>query len=155
MPKPNKKKRNYNSSVDSIENISFQSEDDLNMKVAKIYDNTEQLLRDFQVMKNNMEKLQVENDKLKNENFELKQQLNDLDQYGRRMNLRFLGIEEETNENCEAKIADLIKNKLKIKNDIFIDVAHRVGRKGNERPRPIIVRFGFRRHAAKVLKNRR
>ena len=64
MPKPNKKKRNYtNSSVDSIENISTQSDDDLNTKVTKIFNNTEQLLKDFEIMKREMDRLNLENSK--------------------------------------------------------------------------------------------
>ena len=59
--------------------------------------------------------------------------------------MRINGIEETTNEtweNSEIKIQDLIKNKLKINEDIEIDGFHRLSKKKNQRrPRTIICRI--------------
>ena len=151
MPKSNRK--NITPSSISMENFELSQHDE--SILAKTFKNTEKIIRDFEDLKTQFEKLQSENGILKSENIALKQQLIDLDQYGRRLNLRFLGIQEEKDEACENKIHNFIKEKLKIQTDIFIDVAHRVGKKEDTRPRPIIVRFGFRRHASEVLRNRK
>lgn len=123
---------------------------------AKLLENQELIIKELAEIKKELCDLKTENTNLKRENEVLKRSLIELDQYGRRQNLRFLGIKEENNENAEQKIFDLIRNKLHITKSISIDVAHRVGKIQNpDRPRPIIVRFGLRRHAHEVLANRR
>ena len=66
----------------------------------------------------------------------------ELEDRSRRNNLRIDGIEEipnETWEDCEIKIQELIKNKLKINEHIEIDRCHRLLKKKNQnRPRTII-----------------
>ena len=66
----------------------------------------------------------------------------ELDDRSRRNSLCIDGIEEtpnETWEDCEIKIQELIKNKLKINEHIEIDRCHRLLKKKNQnRPRTII-----------------
>ena len=75
----------------------------------------------------------------------------------RRNSLRIDGIEEtpnETWEDCEIKIQELIKNKLKINEHIEIDRCHRLSKKKNQnRPRTIICRITKFKEKQKILKN--
>lgn len=141
-----------NSSLDSSATLGQEPMKDFSLRNVE---SNEKILEELELMKKQIYSLQTNNDILKNENRQLKQSLIDLDQYGRRHNLRFLGIPEHEKENCEDIIMGVIKNKLKIESNIFIDVAHRVGKQNYKAPRPIIVRFGFRKHANEVLANRR
>jgi hypothetical protein len=67
---------------------------------------------------------------------------NDNEQYSRKYNLRFVGIEEKTGENCVALIVTFCNEKLgvavKVKD---INRAHRIGTKNAGKPRAIIVKF--------------
>ena len=81
----------------------------------------------------------------------------ELEDRSRRNNLRIDGIEEipnETWEDCEIKIQELIKNKLKINEHIEIDRCHRLSKKKNQnRPRTIICRITKFKEKQKILKN--
>ena len=83
------------------------------------------------------------NTTLEKELRENKNDVNDLEQYVSRRNLRIFGIEEKGNEeNCKAHIVDLCKTKLKINiTENGIDAAHKVGGRHENRPRGNIVRF--------------
>ena len=129
MTRPDKKKRKGKDSTD----LSYESMDEsivmspkndvFSIKINQIHKNTEKLIEEFQELRLQMKTLKAENEYLKLDNIKLKQRVIDLEQYGRRMNLRVLGIKEEANEkneNCEKKIYDLIKTKLKINREIII-----------------------------------
>ena len=81
----------------------------------------------------------------------------ELENISRRNNLRIDGIEEtpnETWEDCEIKIQELIKNKLKINEHIEIDRCHRLSeKKSQNRPRTIICRIVKFKEKQKILKN--
>ena len=65
-----------------------------------------------------------------------------LEQYTRRENLRFNNIPETEDENCKALIYDVIKKDLDVDaSEIRFHAVHRVGRKAEDRCRPIIARF--------------
>ena len=71
----------------------------------------------------------------------------DLEDRSRRNNLRFEGINEhenETWEDCENKIYDLLENKLEMDiENVVIKRAHRTGKKNKKRSRPIVAQFSF------------
>ena len=71
--------------------------------------------------------------------------------------MRIGSIEEtpnETWEDCKIKIQNLIKNKLKINENIEIDRCHRVSKKKNQnRPRTTICRITKFKEKQKILKN--
>ena len=78
----------------------------------------------------------------------------DLDDCSRRNNLRFEGIKEHENESwedCENKIYDLLENKLEM--NIVIERAHRTGKKNKNRSRPIVAQFSFYKDKMNILKN--
>ena len=63
-----------------------------------------------------------------------------LEQYSRKFNLEIHGIPEQESENAEEIVLDLAKCLHINLEPEDIDIAHRM-KKGNSRPRPIIVRF--------------
>ena len=91
---------------------------------------------------------------------------NDLEQYGRRNNIRIYGLvepERESADQCEEAALKVFNEKLGLRvNKCDIEAAHRLGPRGRTRPqggqpyyRPVIVRFVSRKTAEAVLKDRR
>jgi hypothetical protein len=67
---------------------------------------------------------------------------NDNEQYSRKYNLRFIGIDENEEEDCLNEIVKLCNDKLNVEIDKNeVDRAHRVGPKSGSKARPIIVKF--------------
>lgn len=86
---------------------------------------------------------------------ELECKIDDIEQYQRRQCLRIFGIKEENDEDTD-EIA------LKVAKDIGVDLSvtdidrsHRVGRKNEDRPRPIIVKFCSYRQRHKMYQNKK
>ena len=93
---------------------------------------------------------------------EIKEKASDLEDRSRRNNLVFFNFPEEPpneslNENCEKKVIDLLENKGFFDEDynIFIDRAHRLGKRNsqNSKPRQIIVRFTYFKDKDAIIKN--
>ena len=122
--------------------------------LEKQVDDLEKKLKETEECVQNLNGKNVILEKELNEN---KTNINDLEQYGRRWNLRIFGIEEKgKDENCKQHIIDLCKNKLNIDiTDNDIDAAHRVGASHNNRPRGIIVRFYRRTIRNDIIRARR
>ena len=84
----------------------------------------------------------------------------DLEDRSRRSNLVFFNFKEASRgatEDCEDIVESLLKS-LNIfeGNDIWIDRAHRLGRRKAEhdtKPRPIIVKFSYYKQKEKIIKN--
>lgn len=96
---------------------------------------------------------------LKSENQILKKECNDnvdkLEQYSRRNNLRFLGVAEDQNEDVENVIKDILSKKLYITtNEDLIERCHRVGSKlsYDGKPRPVIVKFVSYKYKSMIYK---
>ena len=124
-------------------------------------------------LKKKLEDLEEENKKIKLEqtkvneadkkaNEKMKKEINNLEQYGRRNNLRFDGIHEDKMENAEQtgrKVAQcinaLIPNVCVRRCDI--DIAHRLPGKTTDqkRPRQIIVKFVSRMTRDAIFQNRK
>ena len=81
----------------------------------------------------------------------------DLEDRSRRNNLRFEEIKEHENESwedCENKIYDLLENKLEMDiENVVIERAHRTGKKNKNRSRPIVAQFSFYKDKMNILKN--
>ena len=82
-----------------------------------------------------------------------------LESHSRRNNLIFYSIPEEEKEST-AKTEDLVfaflEEKLKMQeeaNDISIERAHRLGKRKENKSRPIIVKFSFHRDKERILSN--
>ena len=125
----------------------------------KTFSNTERILAEFWVLKEEFSKLKNENKCLRAENCQLRKQLNDFEQHSRKINIRIFNIEEkedESNEQLEKNISSLFVNKLKLGHlHNVIDVTHRVGKKTEGKHRPVIVRLAQRRYVSQILQARK
>lgn len=75
-------------------------------------------------------------------NKKLYNEIDKLEQYSRRKNLRILGVPETENENVEDKVKTIIQNNLKIPLECrFIDNVHRIGKKIENKSRTIMAKF--------------
>lgn len=87
-------------------------------------------------------------------------ELNDIEQYSRRNNLRIYGIDDrnfrETPEETAQKLVSLFHDKLDLDLSVKdIDIAHRMGRFSQTANRPIVCRMVQRVNALKVMRARR
>ena len=106
--------------------------------------------------------LQDENTKLKNEikseTESRKEQINSLEQYGRRNNIRVSGLDFDSKyEDAHATssgIITLFNEKMGLELSAYdIDIAHRLGKYENNKIRPVIVKFVSRQTKYIVMKN--
>ena len=126
-------------------------------------------------LKNDRDGLSAKVKKLAEENKELRGQveqcrreeravrrdINDHEQHGRQFNVRVYGVPEvqgkqESVEDCVLKCTNIFTSKVgvPVKGE-DIEIAHRVGKAGGARPRPILVRFLTRRLRGRVLADRK
>ena len=88
-----------------------------------------------------------------------KRELNDLQQYSRRWNLRVFKVpekEKETAADCTAKVCAIFSGKIVIPITASdIEVAHRTGQRSSTRTRPILVHFFDRKKRDNVITSRR
>ena len=88
----------------------------------------------------------------------LREQLDDLEQYTRRTNIRIFGNPEPTGtdpEDTDAKAIDFFANQLGITvSSDHISRSHRTGKSGRT-PRPIIVRLVHHNMKVQLLRKRR
>ena len=96
---------------------------------------------------------------LKDEIKQLKEDHDDLEQYGRRNNLRISGIPEKENEDTTGAVLELANEILELDPPLVhndIEVSHRLPkprRARQEEPRPIIVRFRSKATRYNVISN--
>ncbi|XP_065681501.1 uncharacterized protein LOC136095167 [Hydra vulgaris] len=88
----------------------------------------------------------TDNIKFNDKNNDVKDKLAELEDRSRRNNLRFNGVEESENESWEdneKKIQEVLKSKFGFTNNLEIERAHRTGKKekGVKKNRTIIVKF--------------
>ena len=80
-----------------------------------------------------------------------------LEDRSKQNNLRFEGIkyhENESWEDCENKIYDLLEKKLEMNTErVVIEQAHLIGKKNKNRLRPIVAQFSFYKDKMNILKN--
>ena len=93
--------------------------------------------------------------KLEESKQELKDQIDDLEQYTRRTNIRIYGIPETEEVDTDNLAINFVHNELGIQisaNDI--SRSHRIGKRSSK-PRPIIVRLTRHNTKVAILRNRR
>ena len=83
---------------------------------------------------------------------------NDLEQYGRRNNIRIFGIEDDANRQTSETTTKLLISTIKAKTGLYIneqeiDIAHRLGKYKQGKHRPIIVKFVRRQTKINVFKH--
>lgn len=88
------------------------------------------------------------------ENKILKDKFNQMDTFNRRSNLRFYGIKEESGENCEKVLLNLIVDVFPTFNERTFERAHRLGPNLPSEPRPILTKFFHFKDKMSVLSKR-
>ncbi|KAH6925313.1 hypothetical protein HPB50_003509 [Hyalomma asiaticum] len=102
---------------------------------------------DIDCLKTRVKKLEERTEELEID--KLKQKMNDLDQYGRRLNLEIHGLPQQMNENVLEKL-NILANDLKLPrlSESDVEAAHRLpkrtGQDEADKPAPILVRFTSR-----------
>jgi len=106
------------------------------------------------------QRLVNETEKLKTENNVYKEKFNDLEQYGRRNNIRITGIKNDslnqTTAETTRQVREMLKNQMDVEvGENEIDIAHRLGKFDENKPtnRPIIVKFVSRQKRMEVMSN--
>ncbi|XP_041453274.1 uncharacterized protein LOC121406325 [Lytechinus variegatus] len=131
-----------------------QSIDSIREGQSSIVNSLSFLNEKFEEMKLKAEKIEKENRELKEQNIclqkrfsELTFQLNELDQYHRRVNLEVAGVPERQGEVPERIVLNIAKHISPELAASDFDVVHRLGskRQADNKARPIIVRFTTRR----------
>ena len=88
---------------------------------------------------------------------EIRRKFVDLEDRSRKNNMRILGIKkdpQESWEECENKIYDLLEEKLEMDtSNITIERVHRVGEKSNDKERAIVAQFSFYKDKINILGN--
>ena len=100
---------------------------------------------------------------LKEENLKLAKQVDEVEQYGRRLCLRIEGVPSKTNEtsvDVMESVMEIIKETGESISEDNVDRAHRIGRKfkdrdTNEETQGIIVRFTAFKHRTQLYKARK
>ena len=93
---------------------------------------------------------------LEDDNYRLSQEVDDLEQYTRKTNVRIYGVAEQPEENTDNLAVHFFKSELNVhvaSNDI--SRSHRVGKKSGAKPRPIIVRLTKHNTKVAVMSRRR
>lgn len=187
---PQNKRRKKGQSSDTSENKSTEYIEieiltrlkELEQKFEDVCDsNTVKLLDKLERLESQLFDISLENDKLKEEVKYLRdersvlvdevkslndvvkvcrQNMNDLEQYTRRANIRIFGMTEKKNENnmeLVRCVINLLTQKLGLKdlNTSKIDKVHRIGKPNNNYDRAIIVKFLTHSTAERVLQARR
>ena len=99
--------------------------------------------------------MQVLKDDLLDPN-DVSKKLIQLEDRSRCNNLRFDGLTEDPNEtwdNCERKVQDVLLNNSNIEGNIEIDRCHRFGKRRGSHPRMIVYRFLRFKDKQKILQN--
>ena len=102
-----------------------------------------------------MSELTTENNNLKTQLQDLASKTDDLECRSKWNNLIFHGIpraDNETSQDCEGIVRDLITDKLELADDTEFDRVHRLSGKPNS---PVVARCCFYKHKEKILKERR
>lgn len=105
---------------------------------------------------NDIEQLIGNSGKMNNDIMYLRKDLNAMEQYSHRNNLIVYGIPEEANENIHTVIRRLaVALQFPEWSSRLLDAAHRMGRRGEKGPRPIIIKFLSRFDKEDFIRKRR
>ena len=92
---------------------------------------------------------------IQNEFSSVKFEINRLEQYSRKSSIRVYGIEESQEEKVGEKALSKIKEEINVEiSPDDVDIVHRVGKRSEERPRSILVKFSSHKPKERVLKSK-
>ena len=132
--------------------------DSLNDSVTGLRQDVTQLAEEVECVKNENEQLRFENRDLTRRLEEAENKLDDLEGRSKRNNLIFSGLKKRTGteyeswDDCEKLVKDVIKDQLKIDDDMQFDRVHRLGKDPNS---PIVARFTSFKDKERVLREKR
>lgn len=139
--------------VDALEGI-IATVDTIEKSVQAMSDKYDEVIAqmkkqgaDIDCLKTRVKKLEERAEEQKID--KLKQEMNDLDQYGRRLNLEIHGLPQQMNENVLEKL-NILANDLKLPrlSESDVEAAHRLPKRAGQdeadKPAPILVRFTSR-----------
>lgn len=143
------------SKLEKVEELATNTQ----QAVAGIVDSNAEITGNCNKLCERVEKLEIENLTIKNENIELREKLLLLEFHQRRNNLVFDGIAESTQpedgRDCYNKIIECLSYIPGLEvNCVRIDRCHRLGAKQKFKPRSIIAKFNWYGDLTQVLKNR-
>jgi FtsZ-binding cell division protein ZapB len=138
----------------------------MNLKLDQVRNDVQEMKSEFsnlqqevQAYKDKVESLEKENEDLRESNralldrvLRVEKQADDLEGRSRRSNVLFYGLdrpENETQEELEGRVRDLITDQLDLVEDIEFDRVHRVSGKRNA---PVIAKCTFYKDKVKLLK---
>jgi len=130
-----------------IDNLDSSAQN-TGVRVEKCEELSEQLSRTHRQIRDMSDKMAT-----------LTNNVNNLEQYTRKSNIRIFGVKEEEHENCSEKVVAILREKLNVDLQTDdIDATHRIGRKNvtgeKNRTRPIIVRLLRRFTKSTIMKNK-
>ena len=135
------------------EGLEF-SQNEYDDKFKNLGDKVQKLEQELNLMKKELHVIQTTKPSWE---IEADAKLVDLDARSRLNNLRFEGIKEHGNESwedCENKIYDLLENKLEMHiENVVIERAHQTRKKNKNTSRPIVAQFSFYKDKMDILKN--
>ena len=126
----------------------------INDKLDVLEGEVGQLKRDYQDLVEENALLEQRNEELKGRTVKLEKKVDDLECRSRRNNLLFYGLdkeENETNEDCELRVKELLTDKLELGNDVEFDRVHRLGSKEKS---PLIARCVLYKDKVKIMKQK-
>ena len=86
----------------------------------------------------------------------LKFELNRLEQYSRKRSIRVYGVTETDGERVGEKVIEKIKEEIDVDIDTKeIDIAHRVGKKSQDKTMGILVKFVCHKTKEKIMRKKR
>lgn len=134
----------------------IQDMKDLKEEINKLRQAVDFLSDKYDKQLEEISELKKENACLKNLNKLQESRIDDIDQYNRRQNILFDAVKETSAENTNEMVINQCK-KLGVQlNPGDIQVSHRLGKKVDGKPRPIIARFtsvGTARSIIQLVKN--
>lgn len=93
-------------------------------------------------MKSKIEKLERDNESLSRENTKLANLVENINSTNRKKNIRILGVKEMAGEKPIAVVLKLFKETMKLNiTEESIDQVYRIGKKREDKPRPVLVQF--------------
>ena len=142
-----KNKTNRNELSSGFNDEDRQQLTEVNLTIKKLVEEVEYLKEEVEKSKLKYEEIKTENEKLKQIVNTTFFKVDELEQYGRRENIRILGVAERNDERDDGE--EVVTNVAKALNvelnpELDIQRVHRLGKKKKgpkAKPRPVIVRF--------------
>ena len=136
--------------------------DNLNVKAKELDEEFHRMKDSLTSTNTSVEELDAEmvdlRNRLQNSNIDLRNRMENLERYSRDFNIRVIGVIEEEGEDCMAIVLNILTLLGFEDASGEIENAHRTGKKGDDKPRHIIVNLysrPFKRSLLRVAKKKK